>query len=553
MQNRNILHYMVTLLLGVSATLCYTLSLWRNDYVSVRFKSDAARDVQYTVFYAGKGQKFDPSRTVKIPAKAGSHELVAEIHTDNIERVRLDVAPAQASSAGVIVTDFRVIGREIYKVNDYEKDCIYNARQQFRIDRDRLHIEAKPRTDPFFVIRNPLNIKARFSVDWLILSSIVVLSCCFLIKSTTYAIRFKLIGSGRNRDIVFVVLFFCALFLPMMDISEAESSIKENRRLAAKPDLNRLFDQKYQYGTKFEQWFSDRFYGRDWLVSLHSKINWGYSKTGNDRVLLGRDNWLFYKRDKNLEDYMNIHPATTEELQRAAQYVAAIQSYCETHNKIFAYFIAPNKHNVYPEYYRYVSKQNPAESSMIARLSNAFDKAGVEIIYPLSELMDAKKNGFVYHKHGTHWTDLGAYVGYLALMKEINKTGNYPVLKPTFVKGKSTDAGMEPMYPQAEPDTYDGYDILVVPSKIEATPPVGKRRITRHRNPSRKGKVVVLRDSFTIALAPFLDESFGEVYYIWDRQITADDVERYIAPADIVILETVERYAPNLHLCQFPQ
>ena len=126
--------------------------------------------------------------------------------------------------------------------------------------------------------------------------------------------HYQVFGSGRNRDIVFVVLFFCALFLPMMDISEAESSIKENRRLAAKPDLNRLFNQKYQYGTKFEQWFSDRFYGRDWLVSLHSKINWGYSKTGNDRVLLGRDNWLFYKLDKNVEDYMNI-PQITDILQ----------------------------------------------------------------------------------------------------------------------------------------------------------------------------------------------------------------------------------------------
>ena len=66
------------------------------------------------------------------------------------------------------------------------------------------------------------------------------------------------------------------------------------------------------------------------------------------------------------------------------------------------------------------------------------------------------------------------------------------------------------------------------------------------KNPRKQGKVVIYRDSFTSALAPYLSETFGEVTYIWRYHPEAGDYEKYLQHADIIILESVERFVPLL-------
>lgn len=58
----------------------------------------------------------------------------------------------------------------------------------------------------------------------------------------------------------------------------------------------------------------------------------------------------------------------------------------------------------------------------------------------------------------------------------------------------------------------------------------------------------MFRDSFFIALEPFVSPLFSEVEYVF-KLFTEADKERILEyKLDIVIFEHVERYAPNLGL-----
>ena len=76
----------------------------------------------------------------------------------------------------------------------------------------------------------------------------------------------------------------------------------------------------------------------------------------------------------------------------------------------------------------------------------------------------------------------------------------------------------------------------------------GRLVFLRTINNTQPLKVMVFRDSFTTALQPYLSETFHEVLYYWDH-----DINKYMdviikEKPDIVIAETVSRYADNILL-----
>ena len=65
--------------------------------------------------------------------------------------------------------------------------------------------------------------------------------------------------------------------------------------LAPRPQLT--FDEDVEeenYGTQFEAWYNDHFFGREAMIGLYNNIKYFISPTvGNDRILVGKDGWLF--------------------------------------------------------------------------------------------------------------------------------------------------------------------------------------------------------------------------------------------------------------------
>ena len=552
---KSIILYCTVLLFGLAIFVPLSKNLWSVENIEVSFRSKATKPVAYQIFYTtSPKESFSEKKSVRTKAKSGDEIIKIIIPAAFLQRFRLDIDPGETQESNVCISNFEIKGNKSLIVKDYAKECRFNQPQQFAIEKDELKVVAKRKVDVYFQFIKPLCLEQGIHVDWLVLISIIVLGILVICKLLTYIIRFKLLSEGRIRDIIFLLVFFLFLVIPASKINDAKKSETENRLLAEKPLIDKLFDAAYQYGAKFDAWFSDRFFGREYLVKLHSMVGWGASKTGNGRVLCGRDNWLFYKKDFNLEDYMNVHPADEKQLQNAARYVVEIKKWCEVNEKKIYYIIAPNKHRVYDEFYKGVRKQKPDSESMINRFLPVLRSAGIEAIYPIKELKKAKKKDMVYWKHDTHWTTVGAWIGYKALMHEICKSApDIEIFVPTFRPAQNYGRDLEAMYPEAVKDTPAGYREVISQSKVSVSgPPVSSRGITIVKNERRKGNVVVLRDSFATALSLYLNETFGTVCYIWSRQVSKEEVDKYLKPADIVILETVERYAPNLSNCKFP-
>ncbi len=527
-----------------------TKHLWCQKGTTVDIEFSCQKDLDLQVFYCSESDKnFSEKHSVKQRIHKEQKKTSIFIPaTSNITRFRLDLG---SNPELFKISEIAVNGKNLFHLDKLDLEQFIPVNITSYAVKEGKGVVVSTHRDPFLIYKNALNIAPGLHIEWLILITFCIVSYFFASKAVKYLLNFKIFGSFPRRDIYFLTAFFVLLFLPMLHINDEEISIKENRTLARKPGLSRIYDEKYRYGNLFESWYSDRFFGRDFLIMVHNRVGWGQPKKGNEKVLLGADGWMFYKGNFNELDFRNEHPASSEDLEKSVNYIVHLSEWCKRNNKKFYFFVAPNKHRVYGEFYRYVHKQTPDNLSMANRFLCKARAKGIDAIYPLDALLEAKNNGqLLYWKHDTHWNPRGAYIGYLALMQKISKDDNsIKKVEPNFIpcSAAAFEREMEAMYPNITPDDISLYVQHKTNPEIRTNREGSRYNSTFTQvNPRKTGKVVVYRDSFTTAMAPYLSETFGEITYIWRYDAHEEDYEKHLKQADIVILETVERYIPNI-------
>jgi hypothetical protein len=123
--------------------------------------------------------------------------------------------------------------------------------------------------DPYMIYSETLDLNPYLKIDWCILLILFCVYWFIFSKTVGYLAKFKIFENHSRIDIIFLALFFGLLFIPMMHISNAQKSDQENRMLAIKPNLIQsggIIDNNF--GSKFNDWFNDRFWGRDMAVYL---------------------------------------------------------------------------------------------------------------------------------------------------------------------------------------------------------------------------------------------------------------------------------------------
>lgn len=235
---------------------------------------------------------------------------------------------------------------------------------------------------------------------------------------------FSRLKTDENRtvpDILFLAVFFALLTLPTLRISDAEKSEQENRMLAAKPELfvNHKFNSVY--GTQFEQWFNDRFFGREKMLKLHSnftRLN-RYATYGGAQLV--KDEWLLGIWDQKPLTF------SENELENIFKGVSAYNDFCRQ-NHISCYLeIVPRKLDfMRDKIFRKVPAAEKDRAQVLTEYLRGKDVRN--IIYPAEQMQTADKKDFIYFKTDHHWTEWGAYTGYQELMKRIKY--DYPQLQP---------------------------------------------------------------------------------------------------------------------------
>lgn len=532
------------LLVGIS------FNLWTTKAVIVSFNADATKDLTYQVFYTTKPKlDFNEVNSVKYKVEAGKKHVKIVIFTHKIARFRLDFG---STPEKLIISDLVLNGRQKLKFDDFNKFNFLNIDNK-QIEPNKLTINTNHR-DPYIVYRDKLLLTAQILVDWhrfIILATFYFFVSWKLVK---YLVRFKVEKNHSRIDIVFLSVFFVLLFIPMGYISDAQKSEQENRTLAIKPSLSRLYENAYNYGSKFEQWYNDRFFGRNVLLDVHGDFM-SYLKThGNDRVLVGKNGWLFYKVDNSIRNFQNLDLLSDDELQKVVKYLSDINNWAKANNKDFYYIICPDKNKVYGEYIRYINKLNSDSQSRANQLINYLRKyTDVKVVYPYKALHDAKKQGLLYWKNDTHWNKFGAYIGYVELMAEITKNRDVHIVKYNgFNSSKHLKGDLTNMTKKRKEDKTSYMDPSVL-NNAKCDKDTNQREDVTCINQKLTTNLYIYRDSFATSLSPYLNNTFGNVKYFWRYNITKEDLVNIKNNADIIVLEQVERYIPRLANFTFPK
>lgn len=81
--------------------------------------------------------------------------------------------------------------------------------------------------------------------------------------------------------------------------------------------------------------------------------------------------------------------------------------------------VCPNKSSIYDEYIPdYVNKAKITATDKI--LNYIKDNTDIKIVYPKDHLIKYKNKYDLYYQYDAHWNKLGAYIGYIDLIKNIN-------------------------------------------------------------------------------------------------------------------------------------
>lgn len=372
----------------------------------------------------------------------------------------------------------------------------------------------------------------------------------------------------RVYSIIIMIVFLILIYFPITNYffhysAYEKVSKRENRNLAEMPKID--IEKLDPFPSEFEKYYNDHFIYRDKILYWHTLLSYYLLQRSPvpEKVALGKNSWLYYT-DKERKVFEGKFQITDEDIQEIVSEIKFRDSVYKSKGIQFVVMITPMKAEVYPEYlptyYRRLNSDDATD-----KVVKALHKInGLSIIYPKPELIEAKKLIQTYYKYDNHWNRAGAYYAYRKLIETINKTlpnskakllnnndlklenkdvpgGNLAnmigldnLLRETdyfySIRNQKSKEGIKRNYPITSGFAYESeYEMVSVNS--DTTLP----------------KALIIRDSYCVALMPYLNESFGEVIYIfdaWQYKLNMEIIEK--EKPDVIILQIFEPHISNL-------
>lgn len=279
--------------------------------------------------------------------------------------------------------------------------------------------------------------------------------------------------------------------------------------------------------------FTERLCARNKLIAFNSELTsllTGGTYMESTQVLLGKNNWLFYKTELDghpLWDYMGINHFTDEELAAIAANLVNMRDGFNALGVDFYVTALPNKEIIYEEYMP-DTVARVDEVSRAEQLANyIWDNTDLVYVYPKQALLDAKAEGQIYYQTDTHWNQKGAFVGMQQLMHEAYG-----------VEAKDLDSV------SFDITSYDLAGDLAVIGGVADKYNIDTTYVfdadTADKAQYRDEVALVVGDSFSGFLSTIAKGYYKEVHWIYTKDFTMSMLDEY--DADVVIWESVERY-----------
>lgn len=349
---------------------------------------------------------------------------------------------------------------------------------------------------------------------------------------------------------IFITVLFCVFIfgfgIAQFILPDKEFSEQENRYLAQMPELD--FGELNTLGKSgnfftgefmedFEDYIVDQFPLRDWWINLKARSEKLLGKQENNKVYFGTDGQTLFAQYTR---------PTLEELEKRVGYVNKLADNLSALNVPVYFSLIPDKSFVWAD--RLPANAPHVDDGSVLTDAEALCGDNVNWI----DLSGALGGDDAFYRTDHHWSTMGAYQGYLALMTAMNGSVTTLDYEPVLVSdsfygttwSSSGASWIEPdemytwvpegtatvtRYPEGRPVPGSLYDL----SKLELKDKYsmflgGNQPLCVLENPdARNGKLLVVRDSYTDSLAPFLALDYQEVH-LYDLRYNRVPITQYV-------------------------
>ena len=371
--------------------------------------------------------------------------------------------------------------------------------------------------------------------------------------------------TAKIYHILLTVLFLCLILYSFLNdvflfYKVPETSKTENRKLTVKP----IFDINYldPYPKLYENYFNDQFPFRKELIFLNTLICFFYFHQSPlpGEVELGKKGWLFYDQKESIV-YQGKFDLTNRQVSSLVEELH--DRTLEYRKKGIKFYIAfpPMKPEIYPEFLPLDFRRTP-KGTVTDRIVKAIKKDTIIQYIDLKKaLKKAKIHGLLYYLTDNHWNENGAFYGYTEIINRIKK--DFPKIKPVirsdfnFTIEKFQDGNLSTMIGLSKYLDDTGYYPVLKNVRSKRLKPSHKKpdwasmisdyEVVKSTGDSTLPNMVIIRDSYTDALYPFLDESFDTNTYIFDIwKYLRNEAIIYDLKPDIVLLVIFEPHISHL-------
>jgi hypothetical protein len=356
-------------------------------------------------------------------------------------------------------------------------------------------------------------------------------------------------AAWRRLDRLVVVVFCLGLIVPgLLMAARIRPAQIENRPLLRMPPVTpgSLLDATWY--ASVDRFLADNVAVRPLAVRARGEAYWRLGGTGNVAVVRGTGPWLFTVQE--IQPQCDLGPGDiAAALDRAEAAFAA-------RGQAFRFVIAPDKHVIYPDKLDPGMPYGPActderRAAMAAELGRRSGWAIDGWAATLAErAADPDDDPLLYHTEDSHWTPSGALPAIRALIRSLGPDlwrdddvllqGEKRVVMELARQMGLSRAETVPAV-RIRPTVRITRNAVQLPVKTNNARDV-TRFVASGDRPLVASRTVIVYDSFfglnMAAIAPFFAES------IWIHQgdlLNHPEIGRLIEPADLVILERVER------------
>ncbi len=358
----------------------------------------------------------------------------------------------------------------------------------------------------------------------------------------------------KTGQYIFILFFILLLIIPVTTTISGitfSTVIDENRQKAVKP----VYDNrnKVKFIKEYYKYFKDNSTGRDYIISLYNnaKYNLLNESTVPDRVLIGKDNFLFYSHKNDgdpVSDYQGLITLDDKQLETIALKLHNLQEWLSQKNIKFYLLVAPNKHTVYSD--KLPQSIKKGDSTSADQVIEYLLSKNIPVVDLRKTLLETRRNTDydLYYKTDTHWNNLGAFIAYehitQILHKDFKNISPFELDMNKLKKPEERNGG--DLYKMLGIKNYPFFEEVLFdyPRNYKVVKNDNSGIITKGMK--NLPNAVVYRDSFCTALWPILSNNFHKTTYIWTHAVDREFIKQ--ENPEIVIFQIVERHVKNMHM-----